>query len=468
MTTLNRLHSISADEARPQSLSTAAARLLTTTTKSAPQMQGITPRWLLRRLPWVDVSAGVYRVNRRLSYALGDGLINFTEVGSSARVIPQELAELPILQGFEDIDVLEAIADRFSQREYRAGDVIVTAGQPADQLLVIVHGKATKQQRGKYGDLLELGTLGDGDHLGHQALVDEAAVWDFTLKASTACTVVSLLRRAFAEVVAESTALHTHLQAISVRLAKPQDKDGQAAIALTAGHRGEVELPTTFVAYERRPREYELAVAQTILNVHTRVADLFNGPMNQLQEQLRLTIEALRERQEWELINNREIGLLHNVDPKQRLQTRSGPPTPDDMDELLCRRRRTQLFLGHPDVIAAFGRECNRRGVYPEPVLIDGQPVAAWRGVPFLPCPKIPVSEARTTSILAMRFGLDHQGVIGLRPAELPEQREPGLNVRFMGINEKAILRYLVSTYYSIAVLIPDAVGVLDNVEIGR
>jgi hypothetical protein len=29
-----------------------------------PQMQGITSRWLLRILPWVQVPAGTYRVNR--------------------------------------------------------------------------------------------------------------------------------------------------------------------------------------------------------------------------------------------------------------------------------------------------------------------------------------------------------------------------------------------------------------------
>ncbi len=49
------------------SLSTAAARNLATTTKSVPQMQGITSRWLLRLLPWVEASGGTYRVNRRLS-----------------------------------------------------------------------------------------------------------------------------------------------------------------------------------------------------------------------------------------------------------------------------------------------------------------------------------------------------------------------------------------------------------------
>lgn len=450
------------------SLSTAAARNLTTTTKSPPQMQGITARWLLKLLPWVEVSGGVYRVNRRLSYALGDGTISFTEVGSSARVIPQELGELPILRGYEEVEILEALADRFVQRELSAGELIVSEGQPAEQLFLIVRGKATKLRSGKYGDPLELAILADGDHFGDRSLVENDGTWDFSVKTATACTVLALPRTAFHSVLSESESLRQHLATLEDRLRKPQDKDGQAAIALAAGHKGETELPTTFVNYERHPREYELSVAQTILNVHTRVADLFNGPMDQVKEQLRLTCEALRERQEFELLNNPEFGLLHNVDHKQRLQTRSGPPTPDDMDELLTRRRKTQLFLAQPEAIAAFGRECNRRGVYPETVMVEGKPVQGWRGVPILPCNKIPISPSKTTSILALRFGAEHQGVIGLRPTGLPDEYEPGLNVRFMGITEKAILQYLVSAYYSVAILVPDALGLLDNVEISR
>ncbi len=468
MTTRNQTPRDQSEAPRQHSLSTAAARQLATTTKSPPQMQGISPRWLLKLLPWVDVSGGVYRVNRRLSYAVGDGIIAFTEVGSVARVIPQELGELPLLRGFDGVEVLEALADRFVQREHAIGDLIVTEGQPADQLFLLVHGKASKQRAGKYGDLIELAVLGDGDHFGDRVVVEAASTWDFTVRAATACTVLVLPRRAFQEVLAESEELRVHLASLAEQLGQSQDKDGQAAIALAAGHKGEAELPTTFVNYERRPREYELSVAQTILNVHTRVADLFNGPMDQVKEQLRLTCEALRERQESELLNNKEFGLLHNVDHKQRIHTRSGPPTPDDMDELLCRRRKTQLFLAPPQAIAAFGRECNRRGVYPETVMLEGKAVQAWRGVPLLPCNKIPISSTQTTAILAMRFGAEHQGVIGLRPASLPDQYEPGLNVRFMGITEQAIIQYLVSAYYSVAALVPDALGLLDNVEISR
>ena len=88
------------------SLDTAAARNLATTTKSVPQMQGITSRWLLRMLPWVQVNGGVYRVNRRLSYSVGDGRVELHQDGADVRVIPAELGELPLLRGFDDVEVL--------------------------------------------------------------------------------------------------------------------------------------------------------------------------------------------------------------------------------------------------------------------------------------------------------------------------------------------------------------------------
>ncbi|MFT3769449.1 MAG: family 2B encapsulin nanocompartment shell protein [Minicystis sp.] len=457
------------DSAHPQmSLATAAARNLATTTKSPPQMAGISPRWLLKTLPWVQVTAGTFRVNRRLTYAVGDGRVTFTQVGSNVRVIPAELGELPMLRGFDDGVVLEELADRFVQRDVKPGDVIVEAGTPADTICLIAYGKVERVGTSKYGDKLVLGVLGDGDHFMYEPLRAASETWAFTARALTTGTVLTLKRSVLDDVAGQSDTLRAHLAHFAELARKPQDKDGQVAIAMAAGHKGEPELPGTFVDYELHPREYELSVAQTILRIHTRVTDLYNQPMSQLREQLRLTIEALRETQEHEMINNREIGLLHNADRKQRLQTRSGPPTPDDLDELLCRRRKTRVLLAHPRAIAAFGRECNRAGVYSPPMQVDGHSVAAWRGVPIFPCDKIPVSDGGITSILALRTGLEDQGVIGLHQTGIPEEVEPSLNVRFMGINEKAIASYLVSAYYSVAVLVPDALGVLENVEIGR
>ncbi|MFF6879680.1 MULTISPECIES: family 2B encapsulin nanocompartment shell protein [unclassified Streptomyces] len=459
-------HTQTATDAAQQSLSTAAARNLASTTKSAPQMQEITSRWLLRMLPWVEAEGGAYRVNRRLRHTLGDGRIEFVQEGATVRVIPRELGELALLRGFEDADVLTALAGRCTQRDFAAGDVLVERGSPADRIHLIAHGRVSQTSAGKYGGEIAIAVLADGDHFGENALLDSDARHDSTVTAETSGTLLTLSRADFAAVQASAPALQAHIEAFGSRSRLRQNKHGEAEISLSAGHVGEAELPGTFVDYEERPREYELSVAQTVLRIHTRVADLYNGPMNQSEEQLRLTVEALRERQEHELINNREFGLLHNADFKQRIQPRSGPPTPDDMDDLLCRRRGTKLFLAHPRTIAAIGRGFNACGLYPDHVDLGGQSVPAWRGVPILPCNKIPISKEQTSSIIAMRTGEENQGVIGLRQTGLPDEYEPGLSVRFMGINEQAINSYLVSTYYSAAVLLPDALGVMENVQI--
>jgi CRP-like cAMP-binding protein len=452
--------------AAQQSLGTAAARSLATTTKSAPQMQEITSRWLLRMLPWVEAKGGVYRVNRRLRHTVGDGHIEFVQEGSTVRVIPRELGELALLRGFEDEDVLSALADRCTQRDFTAGEVLVECGSPADGIHLIAHGRLVQTSEGQYGGENTLAVLADGDHFGEQALTDADARHDCTVTAETSGTLLTLSHADFRAVQDRAPQLQAHVDLFSSRARQRQNKHGEAEIAVAAGHVGEAELPGTFVDYELKPREYELSVAQTVLRVHTRVADLYNGPMNQSEEQLRLIIEALRERQEHELINNREFGLLHNADFKQRIQPRSGPPTPDDMDDLLCRRRGTKLFLAHPKTIAAIGRGFSACGLYPDHVDLGGQSVPAWRGVPILPCNKIPISRQQTSSIIAMRIGEKNQGVIGLRQTGLPDEYEPGLSVRFMGINEQAIISYLVSTYYCAAVLLPDALGVMENVQI--
>ncbi|MBO2450165.1 cyclic nucleotide-binding domain-containing protein [Actinomadura barringtoniae] len=453
---------------QPSSLGTAAARNLATTTKSVPQMQGISSRWLLRVLPWVQVSGGTYRVNRRLTYAVGGGRVTVAREGGEARVVPPSLREIPLFAGVTDDAVLAALSEGFEQEEVEAGASITDEGGRADRFFIVAHGRVDRIGTGEYGEGTRLGVEADGGYFGGEALTEEAPGWVHTVVAATATTLLSLTRQRFQELADRSPELGDQVERFRENAGKPQNRRGEADIEIASGHDGEPGIPGTFADYELSPREYELSVAQTVLRVHTRVADLYNEPMDQVEQQLRLTVEALRERQEDELVNNASFGLLNNVDYSQRLQTHSGPPTPDDMDELLTRRRGTRVFLAHPRAIAAFGRECNRRGLYPDAVEINGDRLPAWRGVPILPCNKIPITGGRTSTILAMRTGEDDQGVIGLHQIGIPDEYEPALNVRFMGINDQAVISYLVSAYYSAAVLVPDALGVLENVEISR
>jgi len=230
----------------------------------------------------------------------------------------------------------------------------------------------------------------------------------------------------------------------------------------------EKELPQTFVDYEEWGREYRLNAVNTVLDVHTRISDLYSSPHNQIHEQLRLTIETIKERQESELINNAEYGLLNNVAPAFKVQPRTGAPTPDDMDELISRVwKEPGFFLAHPLAIAAFGRECTRRGVPPATVTLFGSQFLTWRGLPIIPSDKLKVVNGKS-NILLLRTGESRQGVVGLYQPNLTGELSMGLSVRFMGINHKAIASYLISLYCSIAVLTDDALGVLENVEVGK
>lgn len=241
-----------------------------------------------------------------------------------------------------------------------------------------------------------------------------------------------------------------------------------SAIEVDCSNKDERELPATFVDYEEWGREYVLNAVNTVVDVHTRVSDLYSSPHNQIREQLRLTIETVKERQESELINNKEYGLLHNVVASQKVKSRTGAPTPDDMDELLTKVwKEPAFFLAHPHAIAAFGRECTRRGVPPPTVSLFGSQFITWRGVPIIPCDKLKVTGGKT-NILLLRTGESRQGVVGLYQPNLPGQQTMGLSVRFMGINHKAIASYLVSLYCSLAVLTDDAIAVLENVDVGN
>lgn len=228
----------------------------------------------------------------------------------------------------------------------------------------------------------------------------------------------------------------------------------------------EQKIPATYADYEDTPREYHLNPISTIIKINTRVADLYNKPYGQMEEQLRIAVETIKEKQEFELINNSEYGMLSNIPDSQKIKTRNGAPTPDDMDELITKVwKEPAFFLLHPNAVAAFGRECTKRGVPPPTVSIFGSQFLTWRGIPLIPSDKVPVENGKS-KILLLRTGEERRGVVGLRQGTLPDEKAAGLNVRFMGINEKAVASYLVTLYSSLVIMVDDAAAVLEDVQI--
>ncbi|WTX61030.1 family 2B encapsulin nanocompartment shell protein [Streptomyces sp. NBC_00648] len=450
-------------------LSPDAARQLATATKTTPQMRGITPRYLLRALPWVDVESGVYRVNRRRTFVLGDDRITtYTDNDGANRVVPGDLREMPYLRDADDA-LLTELAGAFTEVSFESGQVLVQSGDPADRLWVIVRGRAEKRMTGRYGEEALLEVIGDGQFFDLDSWTRSEPM-PYRVQALTPGVALVAERSALAALTDRDAGVRAAMDDYAA--GNHMVPGAEVPVDLSSGHVGEPDLPGTFVDYEDAPREYHMTLAQTVLRVHTRVADLYNGPIDQTRAQSNLTVQALRERQEAALLNHPEFGLFNNVSAGQRVQARTGSPTPDDLDELLAKVwKQPGYFLAHPRAIAAFGRECTRRGVPPVTDTRFGSPLLTWRGVPLLPSDKVRFAGgvgSGTTEILLMRMGEAEQGVVGLRPSSVQDEVEPGLAMRNMGTDQKGITSYLMTAYFNTAVLVEDAVAVLQNVEVSN
>ena len=256
-------------------------------------------------------------------------------------------------------------------------------------------------------------------------------------------------------------------------------KEGDTPLdALCSSEKKSLEIPQGYVDYEKKPREYVLSSISTIINVDTAVEDVYSSPYDQTKEQLHLAIESLKERQESQIINNDDYGLLKNAAKSQIIKPRKGAPTPDDLDELLTKVwKEPSFFLAHPRAVAAFARECTRRGVPPVTVNNFGGVFITWRGIPIIPTDKLfvdgvknPKSQTGKTNILLVRTGESKRGVVGLFQGGLsPDQAmSRGLSVRFRGVDDKGLASYLLSMYCSAAILADDALAVLEDVEVGE
>jgi CRP-like cAMP-binding protein len=438
-------------------------------------MEEITPRCLLKLLPWVHVGSGTYRVNRR-KVVLKSQKIEISEKNGKVSVRPENLRSISFLKDV-DKSLIESMAKSLVSERSQASKIVLKECEPGRKFYIIASGKVEISTISSHGKKLRIAILSGGDWFGEIALLKDTQCVA-TVQAITDCQFLTLDRAKFQAYVKKSSKLRENLMNVIQRRSEEKaraNEYGESLIDIRSGHEGETVIPDTYVAYEEEPREYPLSVVQTILRVHTRVSDLYNDPIDQLKEQLRLTTEGMQERQEWEIINNKEFGLLNNVAPSMRVQTRNGMPTPDDLDELLSRVwKKPAFFLAHPKAIAAFRRECTRRGVPPGITMMGGVPCSTWRGVPVVACDKLLVDgkyknieNSGKTNILLMRVGEKEQGVVGLHNSGLNGEEIPSLCVRLMGIDNKAVASYLLTLYFSAAVLVPGALAALENVDVG-
>lgn len=459
-----------------RSVTTATARKLANTTKTPPQMGSITPRLLLKLLPWTQVESGTYRVNRtkvelkkaeRIAVEYFDGVPSFQA---------ESLRGIPVFSRIDE-DVVRRIAKRFVTEEVELGDFLIEEGKDPQKFFIVASGQAEVITKGIHGEELRTALLSEGEYFGEADLLNDT-LSGVTVRAVTPSVFFTLQSRELENFIKEVPDFREQFQrAIDdhLRLKATVNQHGERHIDLVSGHEEDNIIPETYIDYEENPTEYSLNTLQTVVRVHTRVSDLYNNPFNQLEQQLRLSIESIKERQEWELINNRHFGLLASVDPGYRISTRYGAPTPDDLDELLSLVWKSpSFFIAHPRAIAAFERECTWRGVPPVTTDLFGTKVILWRGVPIIPSDKVEIQGqyltnrgVGTTNIILVRTGEKEQGVVGLHQAGIPGEIAPSLSARLMGLDKFGVASYLLTKYFSLASLTDDAIAVLENVEVG-
>ena len=464
------------DNLLQRSVTTSVARNLASTTKTSPKMMSITPRLLLKLLPWVQADGGAYRVNRTKVELTKAERIGVDVASGVASFSSESLRSVPLFSRLSET-ILARMADGFKTETVSLGNKLLVEGQDRSKFFIIAQGQVEVLSKGVHGSDLRIALLTEGEFFGEVDLVSDKPS-DITVRTITPCILLTLSRKDLDATLAQSPKFKEQFKralAEHEELRSTVNRYGERNIDLVSGFAENVEIPETFVDYSAAPREYSLSAVQTVARVHTRVSDLYNGPFDQLEEQMRPTIEGIKERQEWELVNSQKFGLIHSVDPAMRISTRYGAPTPDDLDELLALVwKKPAFFLAHPKAIAAFERECTWRGVPPATTELFGAPIITWRGVPLVPCDKLEMNNRHatnqgfgTTNILLLRTGEADQGVVGLHQTGIPGEILPSLSARLMGLDSLGVASYLLSMYFSAAVLTDDALGVLENVEVG-
>lgn len=236
----------------------------------------------------------------------------------------------------------------------------------------------------------------------------------------------------------------------------------EADPSIVGGHEEGDTIPDSFAELEDNPLEYTLSPIEARLKIHSRVMDLYTEPYDQLQLQAMVLIEAMKEQQEDEVINHPDFGMLAAVTKQMAITTESGPPTPNDLDNLISLVwNRPAFFVAHPRTIARFGHECTKRGVCIGAVEMLGSPFHTWRGIPIVPSNKLKIDPEGNSHIILLRAGAENMGVVGLQHAKVKNEVLPGISMRLTGIDIKNIATYMLTLYHSVAVHLEEALGVI-------
>ena len=266
-----------ADSNLQRSVTTATARKLATTAKTAPQMGSITPRLLLKLLPWVQVSGGTFRVNRTKVELRKNDRLPIQYVNGVPSFTAKNLKAIPLFSEFDD-EILNRLVSSFEAKEVDVDQLFVEEGKDKQRFFIVASGQAEVISKGSHGEDLRIALLGDGEYFGEADLLDEQES-TVSVRAITPTVFLGLKLKELVKFIKEVPDFReTFNKAVDkqLRLKASVNDNGEKHIDLVSGHEEDNIIPETYIDYEENPTEYSLNTLQTVVRVHTRVSDLYS------------------------------------------------------------------------------------------------------------------------------------------------------------------------------------------------
>lgn len=214
------------------------------------------------------------------------------------------------------------------------------------------------------------------------------------------------------------------------------------------------------VEYRHQPEEIEMVAIETLVKIPSKIYDVMNYPHNQTNHQIRLTIENLYEQQEKYFINNIHTGLIAYCSKNNRIKTYNSQISPDILDDLLALVwNKPSFYLVHPIILTEICKACNNKALNMGTTELFGYQFITWRGLPIVPCDKIPYSTSSNTYAFLIRTGTNDSGVVQLYNMTPTKSGHSGIFIESSMTDNLGSVNTRITLYTNVAVLSSESIA---------
>ena len=174
------------------------------------------------------------------------------------------------------------MANRFKTEEVSLGNKLIVEGEDLSKFFIIAQGQVEVLSKGAHGSDLRIALLTEGEYFGETDLVSDKPS-DVTVRTITPCVLLTLSRKDLDAVLGEDAGPERRIQegdrrASGTAVRRSIATANGTSIWCRASPRTS-RFPRRLSTTRPHPREYSLSAVQTVVRVHTRVSDLYNGPV---------------------------------------------------------------------------------------------------------------------------------------------------------------------------------------------